>query len=62
MFTFMWMIFKQVMFIIRIVSVIYNSHKMTKCSAILPLLCVKEYSVIRFENQRIFEYHNVLFV
>ena len=35
---------------------------MTKNSAILLLLYVKEYSVIHFENQRIFEYQNVLFV
>ena len=35
---------------------------MTKSSAILPLIYVKEHSVIRFENQRIFEYQNVLFV
>ena len=47
----MRMIFKQVMLIIR-----YNNHKMTKSSAILPLLYVKEYSVIRFEIK---EYSNI---
>ena len=31
----------------------YNSHKMTKSIAILPLLYVKEYLVIRYQNQRI---------
>ena len=35
---------------------------MTKSSVILPLLYVKEYLVIYFENQRILEYQNVLFV
>ena len=44
MFTFIWMIFKQVH---------YKNNKcdtMTKSSVILPLLYAKEYLVIRFEN------------
>ena len=45
------------MFIIRIVSVIRTTViKWTKSSVILPLLYVKEYSVIHFKNK---EYSNI---